>query len=166
MDEGINIDVQTTDLKAVFDNLSTKQRETIERKALRAGAAIEQAAITERAPEKVGKGGVLPDGALRTDIGTKMSRDDEGNLIAIVGPGKYTRRIADFVEFGHRIVTGGYLRQLENGKTRGPGTENGTVEPHSFIRPAFEASQEEVSAAICNTLVEEIEKTASGKGTT
>jgi HK97 gp10 family phage protein len=163
MPDGISIDVQTSSLKEIFDNLSTKQREKIERKALRAGAAIEQAAITERAPEKVGTGGILPDGALASDIGTRMSRDDDSNLIAIVGPGKYTRRVADWVEYGHRIVTGGYLRQLPNGKTRGHGTETGTVEPHPFIRPAFEASQDEVSTAICNTLAEEIEKVGKGQ---
>jgi HK97 gp10 family phage protein len=161
MADGIDIKVDTTDLKAVFDNLATKQRDKIIRTALKKAAEVERAAIAYAAPEKVGKGGILPDGALRNDITTRMGKDEQGNLIAIVGPGKYTRQVANWVEYGHRIVTGGYLKLLKNGKKRGPGEESGTVEPHPFIRPTAEAIQNEVTDTLANTLAEEITKAAS-----
>jgi HK97 gp10 family phage protein len=157
-------DVDTTNIKAIFDNLATKERDSIVRKALKAGALIEQHAISERAPIKDSTGGTLPDGALASDITIKMSRDTDDSLMAIVGPGKYTKHVARWVEYGHRAVTGGYSRLLANGKTRGPGkVALKDVPEHPFLRPAWEASQQEVSDTVQRVLAEEIEKIASRK---
>jgi HK97 gp10 family phage protein len=161
-DDGISISVSgLSELQAKLDDLSTKQADACIRKALRAGAEIEQAAISERAPIKDSTGGTLPDGALKNDIVIKMTRDEQGNRMAVVGPDKYTAHVARWVEYGHRAVTGGYNTKLANGKTRGPGKVAAEDVPeHPFIRPAFEATEQAVATAMSTTLAEEIEKAA------
>jgi HK97 gp10 family phage protein len=166
MADGFTIEIKgLAELQAKLEDLGTKAADRAWRKALRAGAEIEQAAIIERAPVKGelddGHGGVLPPGAIKADIVIKMKRDDQGNPIAVVGPDEYTRRIAGFVEYGHRLVRGGYNKELANGKTRGPGKVVGQVDEHPFIRKAYEATREEVATAIAETLAAEIEKEAS-----
>jgi HK97 gp10 family phage protein len=162
--DGISIEVEgLSELQAKLTDLSTKQAETCIRKALRAGAAIEQAAITERAPIKDTTGGLLPDGALKNDIVVKLKKASSGALYAVVGPDKYTAHVARWVEYGHRLIRGGYSAKLKSGRTRGPGKEVGTVPEHPFIRPAFEATRQEVTDAICTTLAAEIEKAGKGR---
>jgi HK97 gp10 family phage protein len=165
-DEGIKIE-GLAELQAKLDDLGTKAAERAIRNALRAGAAIEQAAITERAPIKVGSGGILPDGALKSDFTVTIKKDSNGGMAAIVGPGKYTAHVARWVEYGHRIVTGGYSKVLKSGKVRGPGKVHAeSVPEHPFIRPAWEATRDEVTQTVAKTLVAEVEKAASKKGTT
>jgi HK97 gp10 family phage protein len=163
-DEGISIDIAgLTDVKAMLEDLGTKAGERCIRTALRAGAAIEQAAIEERAPVKDTTGGSLPDGALAADITISMTRSDQGNIAAIVQPGKLTRHVANWVEYGHRLVHGGRSRLLANGKTRGPGTQIGTVPAHPFIRPAYEATADQVAKTIADVLADEVTKAANRK---
>jgi HK97 gp10 family phage protein len=157
MADGISIQLEgLSELQAKLDELSTKQADAAIRKALKAGGEIERAAISERAPIKDTTGGSLPDGALANDIVVKINRSDQGNLYAVVGPDKYTAWVARFVEYGHRLVRGGRSRLLKNGKTRGPGTQVGTVPEHPFIRPAFESTRQEVVDVMCQTLADEI----------
>lgn len=166
-DDGISIDIEgLADVQKMLDDLGTKAAERCIRKALKAGAAIEQAAIIERAPVKVGSGGILPEGALKSDIVVKMSRDEAGGIVAFVGPDSYTKRVAGWVEYGHRRVTGGYSRlDKKTGKTRGPGKAAAEDVPeHPFIRPAYEATQQEVAEAICTTLATEVEAAAKKGG--
>jgi HK97 gp10 family phage protein len=160
MPDSISIDiVGLTDVKAMLEDLGTKAADRAIRKALKAGAAIEQAAIEERAPVNVpGGGGSLPRGALAADITVTMTRSDQGNIAAIVQPGKLTRHVAEWVEYGHRQVHGGRSTKLANGKTRGPGVEIGNVPAHPFIRPAYEATAEEVANTIATVLAEEATK--------
>jgi HK97 gp10 family phage protein len=161
-DDGISIDIEgLSDLQAKLDDLGTKAAERAIRAALKAGAAIEQAAIIERAPIKDGTGGMLPEGALKSDIVIKMSRDDQGTILAIVGPAKLTKFVARLVEYGHRNVRGGVSRLLRNGKSKGPGSHIGDVPAHPFIRPAYEATRQEVANAICTTLAEAVTKEAA-----
>jgi HK97 gp10 family phage protein len=164
MADGISIDVQgLSAIQAQLDGLTKEAGERAIRKALRAGAAVEKAAIEERAPVKDVTGGILPAGALRADITVRMSRDEQGTIIAIVGPGKLTKWVCRLVEYGHRLVRGGSSRVLANGKTRGAGKVLGQVDPHPFIRPAYEASQQAVANAICTTLATEVEREAKRK---
>jgi HK97 gp10 family phage protein len=166
-DDGISISVTgLSELKEMLEDLSTKQADRAIRKALKAGAAIEQAAIIERAPVKVaGAGGVFPEGALKSDIVVKMTRDNDGAIVATVGPDTYTKRLASWVENGHRIVTGGYSRVLPGGKTRGPGkVHDDSVPQHPFVRPAFEATQQEVADTMATVLIEEVTKAANRNG--
>jgi len=165
MPDGINIEITgLAELKATFESLATKDADRAVLKALKAGAVIEQAAITAAAPVKDTTGGLLPDGALKSDITISTKRDSQGKPYIIVAPGKYTAHVARWVEYGHRLVRGGYSRVLKSGKTRGPGKEVGTVQAHPFIRPAYEESQNAVASAIATTLVEEIEKAAAKGG--
>lgn len=167
-DDGINIEVTgLTELQSKLDELTTKAAERCIRKALKAGAAIEQAAIEERAPVKDTTGGMLPDGALKSDIVVKMRRDEQGTIIAVVGPDKLTAHVANWVEYGHRLVRGGRSKLIKSGKnagkTVGPGKAVGNVPAHPFIRPAYEATRQEVADAICSTLATEIEKSAASE---
>jgi hypothetical protein len=108
---------------------------------------------------------VFPPGALASDIVVKMKKDEQGNPIAVVGPDTYTNRLAIWVENGHRVVTGGYNRLLPSGKTRGPGkVHEESVAEHPFVRPAFEATQQEVADVMKTVLAEEIVKAASRNG--
>jgi HK97 gp10 family phage protein len=164
-DDGLTIEIQgLAELQAKLNDLGTKAADAAMRKALKAGAVIEQAAITERAPIKDGTGGTLPDGALKNDIVIKIRRDDHGGMSATVGPDKFTAHVARWVEYGHRLVRGGVSRLLANGKTKGPGKEVDQVPEHPFIRPAWEASREAVTTAITTTLASEIEQAAARKG--
>jgi HK97 gp10 family phage protein len=165
MADGIDISITgLAELQAKLDDMATKQADRCIRTALKAGAVIEQAAITERAPEKDSTGGILPDGALRSDIIIRLKKDAQGAYAAIVGPGKLTSHVARWVEYGHRLVRGGRSRLFKTGKTRGPGSQVGEVAAHPFIRVAWEASRAEVTQTIITTLGQEIEKAAARKG--
>lgn len=168
-DDGISYEIQgLSDVQKMLDDLTTKAADRCIRKALKAGAEIEQAAIVERAPVKDTTGGMLPDGALKSDIVIKIKRDDDGVLNAVVGPDKLTAHVARWVEYGHRLVQGGRSKLIKSGKnagkTVGPGKEVGMVEEHPFIRPAYEATRTEVANAICTTLATEVEKASQRKG--
>lgn len=135
-------------------------------KALRAGAVIVQAEITERAPVNATGGGTLPEGALKSDIIVRLKRDDTGRQRAVIGPDKDTAHVANWVEYGHRGIEGGRSTLLANGKTKGPGQHTHDVPEHPFIRPAWESVSQQVSDTICTTLVSEVEAAAARKGTT
>jgi HK97 gp10 family phage protein len=166
-DDGFVVSIEgLSELQAKLSDLSDKQAAAAVRKALKAGAAIVQAAIIERAPIKTeGAGGLFREGALKSDIGVKMTKDAQGNALAIVGPDKYSVRLALWNELGHRIVTGGYSKLLANGKTRGPGkVHSDSVPARPFVRPAFEETQQEVAEVISTVLTEEITKAGNRNG--
>ncbi|ADW69015.1 HK97 gp10 family phage protein [Granulicella tundricola] len=164
MADGFSADIKgIAEVKALFEALSTKEADNAILKALKAGALIEQAAISDRAPVKDTTGGLLPEGALKADIEVKVHRPSGRTPYVTVAPGKYTAHVARWLEYGHRLVRGGYSRMLKNGKTRGPGKEVGFVAEHSFIRVGYEESREAVVEAISNTLVAEIQKAAVKK---
>jgi len=166
MPDGISIDIAgLAEVKAKLEALGTTQANRIVRKALKAGAAIVQEAIEVRIPARpdLPSGTALPIGALKSDIEIKMKSSDPQNQAAVVQPGELTFHVAEWVETGHRLVRGGYSRELikngqGTGKYRGPGTEVGTVPPHEYIREAYEVSREDAALAIATTLITEIEK--------
>jgi HK97 gp10 family phage protein len=165
-EDGFSIDVEgLSALQAKLDDLGTTMADRAIRKALKAGALIEQAAIVERAPVKDVTGGILPPGALKSDIVIRMKKDASGANSAVVGPAKLTAHVARWVEYGHRLVVGGRSRVLRSGKTKGPGKQVGQVEAYPFIRPAYEASRAAVTEAICKTLAAEVDKAGNTKGT-
>jgi HK97 gp10 family phage protein len=166
-DDGFSVKVEgLAELQTKLDALTTKQANKCIRTALKAGALIEQAAIVERAPIKDETGGMLPPGALKSDIVIRFMKDDQGAISAKVGPAKLTAHVARWVEYGHRIVQGGRSRVLASGRTRGRGRQTGLVPAHPFIRPAYEASRQQVITTICTTLATELEKASKTKGTT
>ena len=118
-----------------------------ERDGLRAGGEVIQAAIRARAPIRpnLPSGDALPPGALAHDIELHVGKED-GKWSAIVRPGTETAYAAEWVEYGHRMVTGGYSKVMRGGRVRGPGrltmTASGSksVPAHPFIRPGYEES--------------------------
>ena len=166
-DGGISIKVTGIEqLQANLTKLSTQAAERIIRKALRKGAMIERDAVADAAPVRpvLPSGTALPPGALAADITVTVNKRTDGSFVATVKPGKYTQFAATMVEYGHRMVTGGYSKKTKNGKTRGPGQEVGMVPAHPFLRPVFEATADQVTNVICQTLVDETEKAAANQG--
>lgn len=152
------------ELDAKLTELGTKAATRIIRKGLNAGGEVIQAAVQERAPVRpdLPSGDALPVGALAQDIQLRFGRDDEGLPAAIVGPGKYTSHAANWVEYGHRLVKGGYS-SVKRGKLQGHGHQIGTVPAHPFIRPGYEASAPEAVEVAVKTMTEEVEKEAQKK---
>jgi HK97 gp10 family phage protein len=152
-------------LRELDDKLKTMgdlAAKRIVRDALRAGAEITQAAIQERAPVRPGlpSGTALPPGALAADIELYIGEED-GWPAAIVRPGKWTAYAADWVEYGHRLIKGGYNKLVGGGKHRGQGKEIGEVRAYPFIRPGYEASREAAVQVLVKTAIDEVEKEAS-----
>jgi HK97 gp10 family phage protein len=173
MEDGLSISLEGLD--ALLERLSNIEKpEAAIRKALRNGGNIVNAAIVERAPEKDGTGGTLPEGALKHDIITRVSKQKDGEFTVTIGPDKLTAHVARWVEYGHRQVVGGRSALQADGTTTGPGKQvyvrpgqstigTGSVPAHSFIRLAWEAVHTEATEAIVTTLVNEINKQSKGK---
>lgn len=167
------------ELRKMLDDLSEKEADRIIRKALRAGGAIQKDAVQSFAPIRpdLPSTTALPPNALENDIILRVTKTDKDNFSAIIGPGKLTRHVAGWVEYGHRMVfpvKGGWSRLLTKGKnagkTIGPGSQmrgkDGkllVVPAHPFIRPAFESVVEQVTTLIAFVVKSEITKAASKK---
>jgi len=143
------------ELDAKMAELGGAASKRIARKGLRAAGAVFLGAITDAAPERpeLPSGTALPIGALAADIGMRLGRDEAGLPAAIVSPGKATRHVANWVEYGHRLVRGGRNRKGRGG----PGRVVGNVPAHPFIRPAFEASADAAVDTFVTTVQEQIE---------
>ena len=162
MSDSFSIEIRGgTELQQKLDELKKEQADAFMRKALREGASVIRNEVAERAPEQVETPGpestALPPGALRNDVVVRTPRKTTGPLV-VVEFGKYTRHVARWVEYGHRLVRGGYLKVLANGKTRGKGKEFGQVAAHPFIRPGFEASAPRAVDAITESLKQSLAK--------
>jgi hypothetical protein len=154
------------ELDATLKSLIEERGEQILRKALQAGGELMQAAVIERAPMRTdGLGGGkqnsqnpaydLPAGALKSDIKLTVRRDrDDNSLTARIEPGKYTRPVAYWLEYGHRIVRGGRYR----GGKKGTGQVVGEARRFPFIRPAHDETEGAALAAIEETIATEINK--------
>lgn len=157
--------LDSKELQQKLDQLKGEQLEKIMRKALRDGAKVYQAAVSEAAPERVETtegSDALPPGALKSDvIVTKVP--SQGGPIYEVWFGKLTRHVAFWVEYGHRLVRGGTSRVLKSGKTRGKGREVGQVKPHPFFRDAFEHSTDAAAKAISDSITKQVDRAFKGK---
>jgi hypothetical protein len=125
------------------------------RNAVMAGGKVLQAEEQLRAPVRVPMphGNALPPGALKSDIELVFGISDEGLPSAIVKPGKYTKHVARWLEYGHRLVRGGYSKVLPGGRTRGQGRASAVdVRPYPFIRPAFETARVPATMAFIESL--------------
>ena len=125
------------------------------KKALRAGGRVIEDAMVERAPmmldAKTPGSDSLEPGELKGGMRVAIVEGENG-LEALIGPNSKVAHVARFVEYGHRQVSGGYLKLLGNGKSRGPGTAGIDVPAYPFLRPAFEASVGEVATAMEESL--------------
>jgi HK97 gp10 family phage protein len=126
------------------------------KKALRAGGRVIKAAMVERAPvldAKTANSTSLEPGALREGIRVYAPPNDDPADV-LIGPAARVAHVARWGEYGHRQVSGGYLKLLGNGSTRGTGEAGEDVPAHPFLRPAFEASVAEAGEAIAASLAE------------
>lgn len=165
---GIGIIVDTSEFDQYMDQIADPAREKkITRKALRKGAMITRDAIAERAPERpdLPSGTALPIGALANDIVVRSYTGEGGREFVAVQAGKLTDHVAGWVEYGHRLVHGGYSKlNKQTGKTRGPGSEVGQVPAHPFFRPGAEASADAAATAIIESLsIDLINERATGE---
>ena len=148
------------DLEAKLVELGGKAATNIARDGLRAGGEVIQAAVRELAPTRpdLPSGTALPPGALARDIELHIGEED-GRPAAIIYPGSETAWAAKFVEYGHRMIRGGYSKVVgTKGRHRGPGKEIGNVPAHPFIRPGFEISAAEAIERARQVIAEGIEK--------
>lgn len=147
------------EMSAEMRLLADEVQKSATRKAVRAGAEVILAAIEERMPPVGSIPGAtsLPVDALKSDMVVVFDRVDKlGFLRAWIGPDKYSH-VMYWVEFGHRLVTGGYS-SMKRGKLQGSGHEIGDVPAHPVIRPATEASQTESLAAFTQELRAQLRK--------
>ncbi len=167
--------MKITGLDELDDFLRTSPAEWADgpvRKALTAGGKILQAAITEAAPTlktpNSPNSDALPPGALKSDIELKVYVAKGGGT-AVIQPGSFTLHVARWVEYGHHMVKGGYLRFTGAGKAakikrgRGKWLSQHEVPPHSFIRLAADATMEEATRVMLATFGTEMIKVANRK---
>jgi HK97 gp10 family phage protein len=149
------------ELDAKLSEMKDSQIKRVIRHGLDAGGEVMRRAIAEAAPERpdLPSEDALPPGAMKQDIEVRRGRF-EGLPAVFVGPGKYTRRQAGWVEYGHRLVRGGISKLAKtifgNLKYKGSGTEVGEVKPHPFIRAAYEAFREEAVQVAVDTMRGEV----------
>lgn len=151
------------EMVAKLENAGVNMRGKPIYEALGKGGNVIAEAMIERAPmldEHQEGSNQLPPGALRDD--TRVAFEIiGGEPVALIGPGGKTGHVARWVEYGHRMVTGGYSKVLPNGKTRGPGNSDGEVIAHPYLRPAFEASVGEAVEVVSESLKESFKEVLS-----
>lgn len=157
MDEMIRLE-GADELAASLEALDADIQTRVMRAALRDAGELMRAAVQERAPVKTVAGGKLPEGALKSDVKMSITTID-GKLAAMVYFGSLTYYVARWVEYGHRLVKGGYS-SMKRGKLRGNGKQIGDVPAYPFIRPAFEATVRASVDAFVDRLKSEIKKRA------
>lgn len=142
----MNLDMDLDALVAKLESCRTAVAIVGTRKALRAGGTVIKRAMQQFAPVQLEKqfgSDSLEPGELKASIRVYLPSEKSGEEFALVGPARKTERVARWVEFGHRMVTGGYSKVLPNGTTRGPGKVSiKDVREHPFLRPAYESSIE------------------------
>lgn len=113
------------------------------RGAVRAGANVIRDEMAAQAPmldEETANSTALDPGVLKTEIRVAMGRvDKEGFIVAEIGPSEEVAHVARWVEYGHRLVKGGYS-SFKRGRLQGSGKQIGEVPAHPFLRPAYETS--------------------------
>jgi HK97 gp10 family phage protein len=145
------------ELDAKLSEMKDAQVKRVIRQGLDAGGDVMRAAIAEAAPVRpdLPSEDALPPGALKQDIEVRRGRF-EGLLAVFIGPGKFTRRQAGWVEYGHRLVRGGTSQLVKTFfgklKYKGPGQEVDVVKAHPFIRPTYEAVREEAVQVAVDTM--------------
>lgn len=151
------------EMKARMRALSAEVTGPMSQHAVRAGGRVIQAAMIEYTPvliEKNAGSNALEPGAVKADIKVRFpAEQNKFEATALIGPGAKTKHVARFVEYGHRMVTGGQAKVLASGKTSGRGTVGEQDVPaHPFLRPAWEESVAEAQAAEVESLRNDLAK--------
>lgn len=121
------------------------------------GAQMFQEAITDAAPVRpdLPSGTALPPGKLKSEIQIRLAKLRNGTIATFIEPSKAVRHAARWVEYGHRLVSGGRLTK------RGGGKIKGIVVPHPFVRPAFEATESAALDTVEQTIIDDLKIEAS-----
>jgi HK97 gp10 family phage protein len=160
------------ELDEKLEQLGQDAARKIVRKGLKAAGTVLQAAVREATPERptLPSGTALPPGTLARDIEMHIGKSDEGLPAAIVQPGAYTWHVAEWVEYGHRLVKGGqaewYAAVGSKAKRRrrgGNGHVIGDVPAHANFRKGFEAGRAEAVAVFGATVAEGVDDVIKGK---
>ncbi len=166
----MEMDVRTEgvdEVERMLQSLNLKQQTRIVHAALNEGAQIIKQAIEESAPVNEWplspKSTALAPDSVNDDIIIRIRGEGE-KMIAVIGPGSLTERIARWVEYGHRQVRGGYSRIRKNGNISGKGKVIGQVDAHPFIRPAYERVRAEAGKKIGDVLVKKLLRAVKRKG--
>jgi|GEM_PF-3225588 len=167
--------IKITGMDGLQNFLSTSPTEIANgpiRKALRAGGTILKTAYEEHAPmleqPESPTSDALPPGALKSDIVLKVTVA-AGSGIATIGPSSLTEHVARWVEYGHHMVKGGYLRFTANGpnakmkRGKGKWLKEHDVPAHPWVRPAVEATIDQARKAMYETFGREMIKVANRK---
>ncbi len=149
-------------LEAMADPKLTK--EATKSALLKAGKVI-QAEMVNRAPvmampQRAGSD-ALPPGAIRDGITISLVGDEREPGVS-VGPNRFTAHQAQFVEYGHRQVTGGRSQATKRGY-RGAGRQVVTVPAYPFIRPAGMAAGDAAVAAFQDEMKIQVAAAWEGK---
>jgi hypothetical protein len=125
-------------------------------KALDAGIKVFEAYLELKTPIRLGFEGedlMVQGGDLKAALVSQVELDSQfRGGIAAVGYGKLGY-IANFVEYGHRIVKPGGRYVNSRGKSR-KGTVTGQVPAYPFMRPAFDTQADAALDAFCESLIE------------
>lgn len=133
------------DLGKLFPYLADEIKLQLANEAALAGAQVVFEGMELLAPSQAHVASehstALPPFAVRRDLAVRPLDNNAGWL---VGPGPRTAYVVRWLEFGHRLVRG--KRQV------------GTVEPHPFIRPAFDTSKDRAGEAAQRKLSDLIQR--------
>lgn len=165
MADGLTVQMQGfAELDKLFADMGGPTGEVVVRRGLRAGGNVMKAAIAANAPVRpdLPSGTALPPGALQSDITVTVSKDSDTSFSAWIEPGAQTRRVAIWVEWGHRLVRSGRLAAK---RSRGNGKVVGDVAAHPYIRPAFDANEDLAVNAVSASIAEDFEKAFKTNGT-
>jgi HK97 gp10 family phage protein len=139
-------------------------REDVVRQAARAGAGVILGAMQARAPERVdmptAESTSLPPGAIKASLRISIAKMRAGLVTAKIGPTKKIKGLVAAVEYGHRLIKGGWSRVTAK-RVAGPGKVIGHVPAHPFLRPAFDESASDAIAASAAVVRERLGKALS-----
>jgi HK97 gp10 family phage protein len=156
MADGLEITVTgLSELDAAMADLGSGDAvEQVCRRALREGGNVMKAAIAANAPVRpdLPSGTALPPGALQSDITVTVSKDSDNSFSAWIEPGKFTRHVARFVEYGHELIHGKNRKAV------------GDVRAHPYIRPAFDANEDLAVDAVSESISRDISAVARQRG--
>jgi hypothetical protein len=158
--DGIEITFEgIPEFSRMMTDLAGPVAERIIRHAVREGGRVVQAAITEAAPVRpdLPSGTALPPGALQGDIQVAVTKDGVDSFSAWIYPGKFSRAVAIWVEWGHRLIRG-------KSRKGSSGRVIGDVPAHPYIRPAFDANEDLAFEAVADSLATDINAAAKAKG--
>jgi HK97 gp10 family phage protein len=137
------------------------------RRAVLAGGRVIKDAMIEAAPvldKRTQNSTSLEPLAVKENIRVYIP-EGEVPIEALIGPGVKTGYVVRWLEYGHRMVEHSSLVALPNGKTRNSGGRASLtdVEPHPFVRAAFESSVAAAQEAMAASVAATIDKVTAGK---